>query len=262
MRKLFLTGCTLLLSLALGAQGLPLCQEAPFKAGERISMGIMFKWGAVNTEVAQASLKLETVPYQQDSVHHAVCAVKSASFFDVFYKMRENFQTWFTLDEHRPLEARRNTIQNSYTATNHYVYDWNNKVIKADVCFDGREPQQKDLKMKGMSYDIVSLIYHLRNVDWKAAEVGKAYTVPFAIDDAVSELSVTYFGPEVFKVRKLGKKNAIRFSCTVVAGALFEGDQEMQVWFSADDNHVPLAVMVPLKMGTMWGWLKNWEEGK
>ena len=249
----------MLLSLALQAQGLPLCQESPFVAGERIDMGIMFTWGAVNTEVAQASLRLETVPYQQDSVFHAVCAVKSAPFFDVFYKMRENFESWFTPEEHKPLEARRNTIQNSYTATNHFIYDWDARVIKADVCFDGREPQQKDLKMKGMSYDIVTLIYHLRNVDWRSAQTGKAYTVPFAIDDAVSELRVTYKGPEVFKVRRLGKKNAIRFSCTVVAGALFEGDQELQVWFSADDRHVPLAVMVPLKMGTMWAWLKSWE---
>lgn len=259
MRKLILSALPLLLSLALGAQGLPACGEAPFQAGERINMGIMFKWGAVNTEVAQASLKLEAVPYKADTVYHATCAVKSASFFDVFYKMRENFQTWFTIGEIRPLEASRNTLQNSYTATNHYIYDWPAKVIRADVCFDGGDLQQKNLKMKGMSYDIVSLIYHLRNVDWKSAQEGKTYTVPFAIDDAVSELCVTYYGPEVLKVRKLGKKKAIRFSCTVVAGALFEGDQEMQVWFSADDSRIPLAVMVPLKMGTMWGWLKSCE---
>ena len=260
MRKLILTGSFwMLLSLTLWAQGLPLCQESPFAAGERISMGIMFKWGAVNTEVAQASLRLEKVPYQTDSLYHAVCQVKSASFFDVFYRMRENFQSWFTVDEIRPVEARRNTIENDYTSTNHYIYDWQGNVINADVCINGGTHQAKVLQMKGMSYDIVSLIFHLRNVDWKNAVIGKTYTAPFAIDDEVSELSVTYYGPEVLKVRKLGKKNALRFSCTVVAGQLFEGDQQMQVWFSDDEKHIPLAVMVPLKMGTMWAWLKAWE---
>jgi hypothetical protein len=68
---------------------------------------------------------------------------------------------------------------------------------------------------------------------------------------------VTYWGQEEFKVRRLGKYKALRFSCTVVAGALFAGDQELQVWFSDDNRHLPLAVMVPLKVGTMWGWLKK-----
>ena len=73
------------------------------------------------------------------------------------------------------------------------------------------------------------------------------------------EVKVTYLGPEVFKVRKQGKFRALRFSCTVVAGALFEGDKELQAWFSDDANHLPLAVMVPLRMGTVWAWLKGWE---
>lgn len=252
----------MLLSLALWAQGLPLCKEEPFQEGERIKMGIIFKWGLVDTEIAQASMRLLTVSHNGEQVYHSILSVKSASFFDVFYKMREYFQSWFTIGGHQPLEARRNTVESDYTSTNHYIYDWDSNVINATICINDGERQVKDLPMKGMSYDIVTLIYHLRNVDWKCATQGKSYKVPFAIDDEVSELLVTYYGPEVLKVRKLGKRNAIRFSCTVVAGQLFEGNQQMQIWFSADDTHIPLAVMVPLKMGTMWAWLKAAEGTK
>ncbi len=259
MRKLLLSAYILLVSLALSAQGIPLCKETPFRSGEHIEMGIMYKWGAVNTEVGRARLDLETVPYGEDStlVNHATCVIRSAPFFDVFFKMRENFQTWFTVGSHRPLEAIRDTFENGYTAANHYIYDWPRQVIRADVAYRGAPSEHKEIAMKGMSYDIVSLIYYLRTLDWRRAEVGKPVIVPFAIDDSVFEVKVTYWGQEEFKVRRLGKYKALRFSCTVVAGALFAGDQELQVWFSDDERHLPLGVMVPLKMGTMWGWLKK-----
>lgn len=248
----------MLLSLTLWAQGLPLCQEAPFKAGENIRMGVVFKWGAVNTEVALATLSLESVSYKSDTLYHAVCAARTASFFDTFYKIRENFQSWFARDSFNPVEAVRDTYESGYTAKNHFFYDWEAGIIRAEVSYNGNPPQQKQIPMTGASYDIVSLIYSLRNVDWERVPRLKEFNVPFAIDDQVYPLTVTYYGPEVLKVRKLGKKNALRFSCTVVAGVLFEGDQQLQVWFSDDEHHIPLAVMVPLKMGTLWAWLKDW----
>lgn len=244
-------------ALASFAQGLPLCKDAPYLPGEDIRMGIMYKWGAVNTEVAIASLSLEEVPWQEDTVYHAACQVKSAPFFDVFFKMRENFQSWFTKGEIRPLEAVRDTREGNYTATNHFVYDWEEGLIRAEVSYNGLPPEQKQIEMKGASYDIVSLIYFLRGVDWEQAKKGEPYIVPFAIDDTVFSVSVTCYGAEQIKVRKLGRRSAIRFSCSVVAGALFKGDQQLQVWFSDDGKTLPLAVMVPLKMGTMWAWLKE-----
>ena len=196
----------MLVSLALSAQGIPLCKEAPFGAGESVQMGIMFKWGAVNTEVGQARLGVEEVPYGPDStqVYHAACVVKSAPFFDLFFKMREHFQSWFTPGEIRPLEALRDTYENGYTAANHFVYDWEAGIIRADVAYNGQAPEHKELPVKGLSYDIISLIYYLRGLDWEKADAGSPVLVPFAIDDNVFEVKVTYLGPEVFKVRKQG----------------------------------------------------------
>lgn len=261
MRKALFSICMLLVSLSLSGQGIPLCKETPFQAGETVEMGVMFKWGAVNTEVGRARLTLETVPYGPDStlVGHAHCGIKSAPFFDVFFKMRENFQTWFTLDELRPLEAIRDTYENGYSATNHYIYDWEAGFIRADVSFYGDAPKHYDLPVQGMSNDIVSLIYSLRAVDWTSCREGEPVEVPFAIDDSIFQVKVTYQGREDFKVRRIGWCRALRFSCSVVAGALFAGDQQLQVWFSDDANHLPLAVMAPLKVGNMWAWLKSWD---
>ena len=71
----------------------------------------------------------------------------------------------------------------------------------------------------------------------------------------------TYTDGTCFKL-KVGKVKARHFSCSVVSGAMFEGNQEVQVWFSDDANCLPLAVLVPLRIGAVRGWLKSWDNLK
>ena len=252
---MLLIALAVLLSLALHAQGLPLVEESVFQDGEVVSMSVMFKWGAINTEVAQASLTLE----QETDCYHATLAARTAPFFDVFYKIRENFQSRFSLKDFRPMEAIRDTYESGYTATNHFIYDWETGVIRAEVSYRGGAPEYKEIPLKNSAFDIVTIIYYLRNLDWDQARAGQVCQVPFAIDDDVFNLNITYKGKENMKVRKMGRFRTRHLSCSVVAGVLFEGDQELEVWLSDDDNHLPLAVMVPLKVGTVWAWLKSTE---
>ena len=256
MRKFLSIALLALLSLPLGAQGIPLCKETPFQDGEKIELVLMFKWGLVNTEVGSV---VATIQENKD-LYHASCRLRTAPFFDAFYKMREHFQSDFTADGHRPLDATRDTYQNGYAANNHFVFDWKAGVIHADLSYSSRGSEKKDISLKGKKpYDVVSLIYLFRNMEWKDAKVGESAIVPCIVDDEIIDLRVTYQGPDRIKVRKQGRFKANRFSCTVVAGHLFEGDQEVQVWVGDDDNHLPLAIMLPLKMGTMWVWLKGWD---
>lgn len=256
MRKILVIALTVLLSLPLGAQGIHLCKEAPFQDGEKLEMVLMFKWGLVNTEVGSVSTSIT----QSGNLFHASCQLRTAPFFDAFYKMREHFQSDFTVDGHRPVVATRDTYQNGYTANNRFRFDWKAGVIHANLAYSGKEPETKDIPLNGKKpYDVVSLIYLFRNMEWDGCKKGESSIVPGIVDDQVIDLRVTYQGPDKIKVRKQGQFSANRFSCTVVAGHLFEGDQEVQVWVSDDENHIPLAIMLPLKMGTMWLWLKKWD---
>lgn len=254
MRKLLVIAGIVLSSLALHAQDIPFCKELPFQAGEKLELGLMFKWGPVNTEVGLVSTLLE----EADGTYHASLNLRTAPFFDAFYKMRESFQSDFSVKTGRPLKASRDTYQNGYTAQNQFNFDWKAGVIHARTSYNGSDPESMDVPLKGNPYDVVTLIYHFRNLDWDSCTSGESSIVPCIVDKSVIDLRVTYLGKDRIKVRKLGRYSANRFSCTVVAGHLFEGDQEVQVWVSDDENHLPLAIMLPLKMGTMWVWIKGW----
>ena len=258
MKKLAIILSLALLGLSASAQNcFPVSGDIPFKSGEKIKMGIYFKWGAVNTEVATGDLVLEDSSLNGKSVFKSTLTADSAPFFSVFYDMHEHFDTWFSKDAVRPLKYYRNTKQGDYRAFNNYIYDWGNKVIHADINFEGRGQQILDIPVHDCVCDITSILYLIRTMDFDSLENGRKIDMAFAIDDTVFDIILTYRGKETVKVRRMGKVNTLKFTCSVVSGALFDGKTDMRIWFSDDANHVPVGFMAPLKIGSAQGWLKQ-----
>ena len=80
----------------------------------------------------------------------------------------------------------------------------------------------------------------------------------FAIDDNVFDVYIHSQGKENIKIRKLGRMDAWHLSCSVVQGALFDGNENLHLWISADNNRIPVAARVPLKLGAVQAWLSGW----
>ena len=252
---------SLLVSVTVNGQQkgcIPSLQETPFHHGEEIDLGLYYKWGAVNTEVAQATIALDSLLFNGQDAWHVNFRVQSAPFFDVFFKMREDFHSWMTVDGLRPMRFTRNTLEGKYTATNEYVYDWPAQVIHADVNFYNRGVEHYEIPLHDCVYDLPALIFYLRTMDLSRMNPGDRYHLSFAIDEAVFDIVLTYHGPEALKMRKGGYRSALLFSCSVVSGAMFEGDKELKFWISDDGDYVPLAIMAPLRVGAMWAWLKEY----
>lgn len=236
---------------------LPQGASRTFKPGEEISFSLMFKWGAVNTEVGQAKIKVDSIAYRGAPAYHSVLQVKSAPFFDAFFKMREYFQGWMAPEDLRPLKFIRDTHEGKYAATNLYYYDWNKMVIHADVSSTSMGSKTLDIPLKQCVYDIGSILYYARSMDTGKLRVGQSYPLTFAIDDEAFDVHLTYKGKEVVKARKLGKVRCMVFSCSVVQGALFSGEEEFLFWISDDGNRLPVGFICPLKIGSVRGWLKS-----
>lgn len=235
---------------------LPSIEGNAFKAGERLDYTLQFKWGAVNADVASAVLSLDSVLFRGAPAYHSVITVKSAPFFDFFFKMREKFQGWMTVEGFRPLKFIRDTHEGTYVATNLYYYDWEQNVIHADVNFEGRGKEHYEIPLKPCVYDIGSILYFARNMDTRALVKGGKYPLSFAIDDSVFDVFLTYKGREVIRDYFIGDINTLLFSCSVVSGAMFTGEEEFLIWISADRNHLPVSFMAPLRVGAVRGWLK------
>ena len=248
----------LILSLCLAAQ-LSLAQENyPFKNGETVTLSVMYKWGAINTEVGTARLHVDSLRFDGARTYHLGCKAWTVPFFDRFYRIREDLQSWVRVNDLRPLRFTRSTYEGGYTASNEYRYNWEEGKIEADVTFENKGPQKLEIPIKNGEYDLISLLYYLRRLDESAYHMGATTKVRFAIDDSVFDVYIHSSGMENIKIRKLGRMNAWHLSCSVVQGALFDGNEDLHLWISADENRIPVAAKVPLKVGAVQAWLSGW----
>ena len=230
----------------------------PFAPGESIVFSVSYNWHAVQTDVASATLSVGQEALNGEKVWHSKMAMKTAPFFDVFFKIRETFESWFALKGVEPRRFHRDTREGDYTAINDYVYDRPAGKIHAVVNYRNQGEETLDIPYGDCTYDVTSLFYFVRQMDFGTLRDGLVFPVSIAIDREVLGMRLTYLGKENKYVKGVGTVSSRKFGLSLKKGEVFEGNQDALIWFSDDDNRVPVAFMAPLKVGAMNGRLKSY----
>ena len=58
-----------------------------YKAGEKLTFSIHYKWGAINSDAAKATVKLDTTTLNGVPVFHCSVFGKPAKFYDMFFRV-------------------------------------------------------------------------------------------------------------------------------------------------------------------------------
>ena len=231
-----------------------------YQAGESLDFQMHYKWGLIDSNVGSAHVLLDTVRVDGLKCFHTKVSGKTTRLFDLFFKVRENFESWFTCEGIRPLRFMRESHEGSYTARNVYDYRWeaDSAYIKADIFSSEHGKVKTVLPLDDCTFDLPSLFFFARNMDFAQVEPGKKHPMTFAVDDDVYDVHFILYGPETISVKGLGKVRTIRFGARLLAGEVFTGEEDMSIWISDDENRIPVYFEAPILVGTASGWLTGW----
>lgn len=234
--------------------------ELAFQAGENLTFTMHYEWGAVNSDVGTGTVVLDTMRYNGVKAFHCSVYGKTTRLFDLFFKVREDFDSWFACDGLKPLKFTRDTHEGHYIAKNTYIYDWNavEPHIDADVYSSSSGQRNLELPLTSCTYDLPSLFFLARNMDIDNIVPGKKYPMTFAIDDDVYNVYFILYGRETLKVKGLGTVKTIKFAARLLAGEVFTGEEDMMIWVTDDDNRIPVCFEAPILVGTASGRLKSY----
>lgn len=234
--------------------------DLAFQAGEWMDFVLHYKWGAINTDVGTATVTLDSLTYNGEKAFLCSAYGKTTRMFDMFFKVREDFKSWFTRDGLRPLKFTRNTYEGGYEARNTYHYDWNSAEphIAADVYSSKRGQRDLQLPLTPCTFDLPALFFFARNMDFDAVVPGRKYPMTFAIDDDVYNVYFILYGRETIKVKGLGTVNTIKFAAKLLEGEVFKGEEDMLIWVTDDENRLPVYFEAPLLVGAATGRMTGW----
>ena len=232
---------------------------APFIPGESLTYIMSYKWGAVNTDVGEAVTNLN----YSNGMYHSIIKGYTYKFYDIFFRVREHFESKFTDLPIRPSYFYRDSQESKYRMRNTFTFSSDtSKVINAIIQKHEESPKDTLLRGSGETFDLVSLFYKVRSIDFDTISVNIKQPISFAIDEDVYNFYYVYAGKHVKKIKGVGTFNTLLFRVKLVAGSVFTGEQEMLVWITDDKNKVPLLFESPIIVGTVYGKISKYKNLK
>ncbi|MDR0668150.1 MAG: DUF3108 domain-containing protein [Prevotellaceae bacterium] len=259
MKQLLFLACFLPAAAIATAQNDTLCMpirdlqpdELAFADGEQLTIVANYTWGLINTDVGEATMRLSQERFRDTTYFYARAYAKTYKFYDNFFMVRDVYEARFFSRNLRPIYFHRSINEGGYLMKNTFYFDDANYAIRASV--QRKTNPQKDTLLQGKSctFDLISLLYNSRNLDFTNIVKEQIIPISFVIDEGVYNIYYRYLGKETKKINGLGTFNCLLLAARPVAGEVFDGRNEIRIWITDDQNHIPLLIETPIIVGKL-----------
>ena len=240
MRKTFIT---VLVIITAGLQWLA-AQQQPYLPGEKITYQI--RYGMVGSGVVTLSINEGT--YKGEKIWHAVVSGQTTGIADALYKVRDKYESYIDPATDLPVFSIRNIQEGRYRKYNEVGFDQkarpDSTLVFSDLTGDHTGP-------KGL-LDIVSCFYWFRKYYLASGQElvpGETYKMMTWFADELYPIILRYKGKETIRI-KGSKIECYRFHPVTEVGRVFKTEEDMAMWFTADENFLPVKIRFDIFVGS------------
>ena len=172
---------------------------------------------------------------------------KSTGLVSLFFKVRDEYQTYMYKESLKPYKFIRKINEGGYTKNKEIVFNHNsNKATVKNFKHNTVEnyPVPEEIQ------DLLSSMYYLRNQDLSNLKEGEEISIKMFFDQEVNDFKLRMVGREIIKT-KFGKFKTLKFRPLVQSGRVFKEQESVTVWISDDKNKVPLRIKASLAIGSL-----------
>jgi hypothetical protein len=234
----------------------------PFKSGERLHYKVSYNWQFVWVEAGKVTFEVDSLQNNYPPAYHFKSFGKSLSTYDWLFKVRDNFQSVADAENFKPYWYKRNTREGDYWVDNRLDFDYTNNRIIAKTENTHRGITIDTLALNGFVMDLQTAVYYARSLDFNAMKVDEKISFNVIIDGEFYELFVRYRGIEVIENYDGQIYRCHKFSALLVEGTIFKGGEDLSVWVTDDNNHIPILVEAKILVGSVKAYFTKGENIK
>lgn len=226
----------------------------PFSPGEKIHYDIYYHWGLIWKKAGEGSLGVNHTTYKGQQALKMYLHGQTLNFADKMLKVRDTLNL-ITTHEMVPLYYSKVANEGSHWGKDilHYSYDKKDLTTgKVRILRNSREPYDTIVHANGQGYDMLSVFYYLRMLDYSGLNLYEVTTVPIFTGRKQVKMKVKYMGRTVVKLRSKKEFSSYRLNLSFVNDDnLKESDDPIEVWLSDDARRIPLKVEGKLPIGSL-----------
>lgn len=223
-----------------------LAAAAPDFTSERLNYQIVYQWGPIWKHAGDATLSIN----KKGSGYLAMLTGKTRSWADKVYPVRDTLKCTLNAGL-QPLKYEKLTHEKDYYARDvvNFTYNYSHTSAKCYRYRPGRETVSLELKAQCQAYDMLSVFYMLRGIDYDALNQNKAITTVIFSGKEKEYLTIRYVGKTRVKLRDGSRRDSyhIKFKFTQKNGK--QSSDDLDAWMSADAARIPLLLEGKLPVG-------------
>lgn len=233
-----------------------------FQEGEQLSYDLYIKLGAT-VKGGYASLTTLPVRYDGKDAYKMTLVSESQGFARKVFPLNDTLTCYmskklvplaYTKDAH---EGDDHTVEKLS-----YSYSGNNVKIRSIRHKNGTFRFDETLSFTGCTYDLMSILFYARTLNYANMKDGAETTVNFVTGKQNVSMKIVYDGKEKVKANDGKSYNCLKLTLYVKDEAFDNGKEAMKVYITDDDNRLPVKLETKLKVGSTRVVLKSYKGNK
>jgi len=238
MKKRFLITLILLLCIQTNAQ------EKAFDSGEWFKFRIHYGMFTAS----YATLQVQDGLVNGKEMYHIKGRGKSTGLLSLFFKVDDDYQTYFDKTTGNPQRFIRKISEGGHTKNVQIEF---NHQEETALVHDVKHQVKTSHEIKAGTQDMLSAFYYLRNnVDTKNLTIDEEYKVNLFFDKENFEFKLKFLGRELIDT-EFGIVPCLKFRPYVQSGRVFKEKESLTVWISDDKNRIPIRLQADLAVGSI-----------
>ena len=235
-------------------------RNTTFKVGEEISYDIFYNWGFIWLNAGWVDFKVKETIYQGKSVYFFDGVGETRENYDWIYKVRDRYQSYANKETLMPIWFYRINHEGNFDIENKYYFHHDKKIAYSFTENSDKPYSEDTIQIKECTLDLLSMIYHARNIDMTNIKVNDKIPINCVIDNEIFDIYIRYLGKEEMTDKQGQTFKCLKFSALLVEGTIFKGGEDMFIWLTDDENRVPVMVQAKILIGSVkafWTGYKN-----
>jgi len=219
-------------------------ENQTFGAGEKLTFKVYYEsllTGKINAGTASLEVKNTKRHFDNREVYHIIGAGRSNPAFDLFFKVRDRYETYMDKDALIPHLFIRRTKEGGYVKNDDIYFDHKNGLAKSSTATKPVPPNIQD---------IISAAYYVRTIDFSHVAEGENFSVDFYLDDSAYVSVIQFVGREVVET-DLGIFRCLAFKPMMATGEVFSNPYPMKLWITDDKNKLPVLAKSEVIIGSV-----------
>lgn len=216
-------------------------------ADESLDYQIVFHWGVIWKHAGDATLSLKKTSKGYD----AMLVGATRSWADKLHSVRDTLKCALNADL-KPVKYQKLTHEDNYHARDIVDFKRDASGATSATCAryrKGKPTAKIELSTPGEAYDMLSVFYMLRTLDFDAMHAGSTVKTVIFSGKEKEQLTIRYVTRKQVELRDKTRREAhhLKFSFTQDNGKT--SSDNIDAYISTDDTHIPLMLVGKLKFG-------------